>query len=84
MHSAFLLTSLVQGLCEAKQLEDFDKVRYGLAIISRRSRLHAGPRYKARGLNEYYEPGNELEVEQVCDGHVDPSNLYDGGTYRRM
>lgn len=54
-----------QGLCESRQLHDFDGGRYWMALVSRRSRLHPGPRYKARGLNDYSEPGNELEVEQV-------------------
>ncbi len=46
-------------------LEDFDSAKYWIACISRRGCLHPGPRYKARGLNDYAEPGNELEVEQV-------------------
>jgi hypothetical protein len=54
-----------QGLCESRQLEDFDGQRYWVALISRRSSLHPGPRYKARGLNNFAEPANELEVEQV-------------------
>ncbi len=39
---------------------------YHLVLSSRKSRLHVGPRYKARGLNELADPGNEFECEQVC------------------
>ncbi|KAF5842707.1 SacI homology domain-containing protein [Dunaliella salina] len=54
---------LLQGLCEERQLNDFDGSRYHIAHISRRGRLHVGPRYKARGLNDCAEPGNEIECE---------------------
>ncbi|GIL81031.1 hypothetical protein Vretimale_9264 [Volvox reticuliferus] len=60
-----LCPPLLQGLCESRLLEDFDMAKYWVACISRRGCLHPGPRYKARGLNDYAEPGNELEVEQV-------------------
>ncbi|EFJ45105.1 hypothetical protein VOLCADRAFT_94600 [Volvox carteri f. nagariensis] len=60
-----LCPPLLQGLCESRLLEDFDNAKYWVACISRRGCLHPGPRYKARGLNDYAEPGNELEVEQV-------------------
>jgi hypothetical protein len=55
-----------QGLCEERGLNDFDGSPYTVVLISRRNRLHVGPRYKARGINEYAEPANEIEVEQVC------------------
>ena len=48
-------------------LHDFDNNPYQVALVSRRSRLHVGPRYKARGLNEAAEPGNEIECEQVWE-----------------
>mmetsp|Transcript_29308 Transcript_29308/g.75960 ORF Transcript_29308/g.75960 Transcript_29308/m.75960 type:complete len:625 (+) Transcript_29308:102-1976(+) len=54
---------LLQGLCEERQLNDFDGSRYHIAHVSRRGRLHVGPRYKARGLNDCAEPGNEIECE---------------------
>ncbi|GLC42427.1 hypothetical protein PLESTB_001097500 [Pleodorina starrii] len=60
-----LCPPLLQGLCESRLLEDFDNAKYWVACISRRGCLHPGPRYKARGLNDHAEPGNELEVEQV-------------------
>ncbi|GAX77587.1 hypothetical protein CEUSTIGMA_g5031.t1 [Chlamydomonas eustigma] len=56
---------LLQGMYEARPLLDFDGAPYQMLHVSRRSRLHAGPRYKARGLNELAEPGNEIECEQI-------------------
>lgn len=57
----------LQGLLEARNLEDYDGARYHTALVSRRGRLHVGPRYKARGINDpYAEPANEIECEQVC------------------
>ena len=36
-----------------------------LVLLTRSSRLHAGTRYRARGLNALASPGNEVEVEQI-------------------
>ena len=44
---------------------DFDGSPFQMIQISRRGRLHVGPRYKARGLNDIAEPGNEIECDQV-------------------
>lgn len=60
-----VLCCWLQGMCEVRTLRDFDGAAYQYALLSRRSRLHVGPRYKARGLNEVAEPGNEIECEQV-------------------
>ena len=60
--SSFLCS---QGMCEARPLVDFDGSPYTMIQISRRGRLHVGPRYKARGLNDLAEPGNEIECDQV-------------------
>ncbi len=46
-------------------------MRYTLVLFSRRSRLHPGMRYIARGLNSLASPGNEIECEQV---RLHPSN----------
>jgi hypothetical protein len=46
-----------QGMAEGRDLEDFDGKRFSYCLISRRCRLHVGPRYKARGLNELADPG---------------------------
>jgi hypothetical protein len=54
-----------QGLAEAREVEDFDGRKFSIALLSRKGRLHVGPRYKARGLNTCAEPGNEIECEQV-------------------
>ena len=36
-----------------------------LCHIARRSSMHAGTRYLARGMNDCNEPGNEMECEQI-------------------
>lgn len=64
-HAWRMPCAIMQGLCEERALSDFDGARYWVVLISRRGRLHVGPRYKARGLNDYAEPGNEIECEQV-------------------
>ena len=50
---------------ESRTLEDNGGARYTLVLFSRRSRLHPGMRYIARGLNGLASPGNEIECEQV-------------------
>ena len=54
-----------QGVVESRSLEDSQGTRYTLVLFSRRSRLHPGMRYIARGLNSRASPGNEIECEQV-------------------
>ncbi|KAF6264364.1 hypothetical protein COO60DRAFT_1698391 [Scenedesmus sp. NREL 46B-D3] len=61
--------ALLQGMAESRDMEDFDGRRFGYCLISRRCRLHVGPRYKARGLNEAADPGNEIECDQVVWKH---------------
>ena len=39
--------------------------KYTLALLARRSCLHPGMRYIARGLNSLGSPGNEIECEQI-------------------
>ena len=58
-------TTAVQGVVESRTLEDNGGARYTLVLFSRRSRLHPGMRYIARGLNGLASPGNEIECEQV-------------------
>ena len=55
----------LQGVVESRVLEDADLQKYMLVLFSRRSRLHPGTRYIARGLNSLASPGNEIECEQV-------------------
>ncbi|BDA46239.1 probable phosphoinositide phosphatase SAC9 [Coccomyxa sp. Obi] len=56
---------LLQGVVESRTLEDNRGLRYTLVLFSRRSRLHPGMRYIARGLNSLASPGNEIECEQL-------------------
>lgn len=56
---------LLQGLSECRLLSDARGRRFALALLARRSRLHPGTRYIARGLNDAGSPGNEVECEQV-------------------
>lgn len=46
-----------QGMAESRSLADFDGRGFSYCLISRKCRLHVGPRYKARGLNETADPG---------------------------
>lgn len=64
---------------EARALEDFDGQKYSMALVSRRSRLHVGPRYKARGLNDYAEPGNEAECELIIWRFTDEAQAAHSG-----
>ena len=54
-----LCPALVQGLSEVKELQDAKGEPYSLALIARRSRIHAGTRYLARGINAGAGCGNE-------------------------
>ena len=56
---------LCQGLAESAALSDMHGSVLTVALIARRSRLHAGTRYKARGLNARAGPANEIECEQL-------------------
>ena len=56
---------MMQGVVESRILEDANFDKYMLVLLSRRSRLHPGMRYIARGLNRLASPGNEIECEQV-------------------
>ena len=55
----------LQGVVEARTLADARGRRYTVALLARRSRLHPGMRYIARGLNALASPGNEIECEQL-------------------
>ncbi|KAK9864967.1 hypothetical protein WJX84_007279 [Apatococcus fuscideae] len=56
---------LLQGLVEERDMHDVAGQPFAYTVISRRSRLHPGMRYIARGLNALASPGNELECEQL-------------------
>ena len=42
--------------------------------IARRSSMHAGTRYLARGMNDNNEPGNEMECEQLVWRRMQPDS----------
>jgi len=54
-----------QGVVESRTLADAAGRRFALVLLARRSRLHPGMRYIARGLNALASPGNEIECEQL-------------------
>ena len=54
------LGACLQGVIESRMLEDAAQQKYTLALIARRSRLHPGMRYIARGLNSLSSPGMPL------------------------
>ncbi|XP_024361756.1 probable phosphoinositide phosphatase SAC9 [Physcomitrium patens] len=57
--------TLLQGFAESREFHDGNGVKVCVAITARRSRLHPGTRYLARGLNGAYSTGNEVECEQL-------------------
>ena len=63
---------LVQGLAECRLMTDAKGARACVALIARRSCLHPGTRYLARGLNDAASPGNEVECEQLLFRVADP------------
>lgn len=56
---------LLQGMVEGKTVNDAQGRSMTVALLARRSRLHPGMRYIARGLNSMASPGNEIECEQI-------------------
>ena len=72
---------LIQGLVEHRELCDLKGKPFQLCVFGKRSSLHPGTRYLARGLNELGAPGNEVEMEQIvwCDASVGCSPEADQG-----
>jgi hypothetical protein len=60
-----LAPQLLQGMAESRTLPDIHGNVFDIILFARRSRLHAGTRYKARGLNSMAGPANEIECEQI-------------------
>lgn len=56
---------MLQGMAEEKPVRDMHGKQFRVVFFGRRSRLHAGTRYKARGLNNRAGPANEIECEQL-------------------
>ncbi|XP_078444731.1 putative phosphoinositide phosphatase SAC9 isoform X2 [Wolffia australiana] len=56
---------LLQGFAESRSFEMTGQKGGVVALLARRSRLHPGTRYLARGLNASFSTGNEVECEQL-------------------
>ncbi|KAL9254486.1 putative phosphoinositide phosphatase SAC9 [Drosera capensis] len=56
---------LLQGFAECRSFGSLGQKEGIIALIARRSRLHPGTRYLARGMNSCFSTGNEVECEQV-------------------
>ncbi|XP_057415949.1 probable phosphoinositide phosphatase SAC9 [Lotus japonicus] len=57
--------TLLQGFAECRSFGSSGQQEGVVALIARRSRLHPGTRYLARGINSCYSTGNEVECEQL-------------------
>lgn len=73
--------TLLQGFTECRSFGSLGQQEGLVALIARRSRLHPGTRYLARGLNACYSTGNEVECEQLVwvpkkTGQTVPFNTY--------
>ncbi|KAF4352525.1 hypothetical protein G4B88_013355, partial [Cannabis sativa] len=72
---------LLQGFAECRSFGSSGQQEGIVALIARRSRLHPGTRYLARGLNSCSSTGNEVECEQLVwvpkkGGQSVPFNTY--------
>ncbi|XP_076900797.1 putative phosphoinositide phosphatase SAC9 isoform X2 [Bidens hawaiensis] len=72
---------LLQGFANYRTFGSLGQQEGNVALIARRSRLHPGTRYLARGLNSCYSTGNEIECEQLVwvpkrSGENVPFNVY--------
>ncbi|XP_024984355.1 probable phosphoinositide phosphatase SAC9 [Cynara cardunculus var. scolymus] len=72
---------LLQGFVEYRTFGSLGQQEGIVALIARRSRLHPGTRYLARGINSCYSTGNEIECEQLVwvpkrAGQSVPFNTY--------
>lgn len=56
---------LLQGFAECRNFADSNQQELVVALSARRSRIHPGTRYLARGLNAGCSTGNEVECEQL-------------------
>ncbi|KAK4800521.1 hypothetical protein SAY86_021008 [Trapa natans] len=57
--------TLLQGFAEYRSFGSSGQLEGIVALIARRSRLHPGTRYLARGINSCFSTGNEVECEQI-------------------
>ncbi|KAG2727625.1 hypothetical protein I3760_01G166000 [Carya illinoinensis] len=73
--------TLLQGFAECRNFGSSGQLEGIVALTARRSRLHPGTRYLARGLNSCFSTGNEVECEQLVwvpkrAGQSVPFNTY--------
>ncbi|XP_027345477.1 probable phosphoinositide phosphatase SAC9 [Abrus precatorius] len=73
--------TLLQGFAECRTFGSSGQLEGIVALTARRSRLHPGTRYLARGLNSCFSTGNEVECEQLVwvpkrTGQSVPFNTY--------
>ncbi|XP_021912053.1 probable phosphoinositide phosphatase SAC9 [Carica papaya] len=73
--------TLLQGFAECRSFGSSGQLEGIVALTARRSRLHPGTRYLARGLNSCFSTGNEVECEQLVwipksAGQSVPFNTY--------
>ncbi|KAF5726840.1 hypothetical protein HS088_TW22G00524 [Tripterygium wilfordii] len=73
--------TLLQGFAECRSFGSSGQEEGIVALTARRSRLHPGTRYLARGLNSCFSTGNEVECEQLVwvpkrTGKSVPFNTY--------
>ncbi|KAK3204241.1 hypothetical protein Dsin_018287 [Dipteronia sinensis] len=72
---------LLQGFAESRSFGSSGQLEGIVALTARRSRLHPGTRYLARGINSCFSTGNEVECEQLVwvpkrTGQSVPFNTY--------
>ncbi|KAM0066946.1 putative WW domain, SAC domain, WW domain superfamily protein [Helianthus debilis subsp. tardiflorus] len=72
---------LLQGFAECRSFGSLGPQEGIVALIARRSRLHPGTRYLARGINSCYSTGNEVECEQIVWVPKKPSQSVPFNTY---
>ncbi|KAH9726932.1 putative phosphoinositide phosphatase SAC9 [Citrus sinensis] len=70
-----------KGFAECQNFGRSGQLEGVVALIARRSRLHPGTRYLARGINSCFSTGNEAECEQLVwipkrSGQSVPFNAY--------
>ncbi|XP_027117809.1 probable phosphoinositide phosphatase SAC9 isoform X1 [Coffea arabica] len=73
--------TLLQGFADCRSFGSLGQPEGIVALLARRSRLHPGTRYLARGINSCYSTGNEVECEQLVwvprkTGQSIPFNTY--------
>lgn len=60
----------IQGFAECKTFGSLGQQEGVVALTARRSRLHPGTRYLARGLNSCYSTGNSSVISTMFHAFV--------------